>query len=103
MLPPGSTLTLPDSTCVHRAPGVVERAYGGERILLQVKTRRIVRLNRTAALIWDRADGATPLRAICDALEAHFMVDHNQARADIERCLYELAANGVATIAAAAP
>ncbi|HEX2252190.1 MAG TPA: PqqD family protein [Thermoanaerobaculia bacterium] len=78
-----------------RRPGLVERELPGELVLYDPQSDRAWLLNRTAAAVWDLADGATPLAAIAAELTAALGVPAEQARQDVLEAVRHLAGEGV--------
>jgi len=81
---------------IARAPDVAARTIGGELMIMSGRDSSLFSLNETAAALWDRADGATPLseivaRHIC----AEFDVAPEEALADAEALVADLAAHGI--------
>ncbi len=94
---------------VARSPRVAARSLDGEMMIMSGRDSTLFTLNRTATLIWQAADGKTPLdeivkRSICP----EFDVEPAQALQDAETLARELAGHQIlqiseAPIAQAAP
>jgi hypothetical protein len=78
-----------------RRPGLVERELPGELVLYDPESDRAWLLNRTAAAVWDLADGATPVIAIAIELADALGVPAEQARQDVAATVRHLAGEGV--------
>ena len=81
---------------VARNTRVAARNLDGEMMIMSGKGSTLFTLNKTATIIWQSADGATPLdeiveRRICPEYE----VDPAAAMQDAETLARELAAHGI--------
>ena len=81
---------------VARNTRVAARNLDGEMMIMSGKDSTLFTLNKTATIIWQSADGATPLdeiveRRICREYE----VDPAAALQDAEALARELAAHGI--------
>jgi Coenzyme PQQ synthesis protein D (PqqD) len=81
---------------VARNTRVAARNLDGEMMIMSGKDSTLFTLNKTATIIWQSADGATPLdeiveRRICREYE----VDPAAALQDAETLAHELAAHGI--------
>jgi hypothetical protein len=81
---------------VARNTRVAARNLDGEMMIMSGKDSTLFTLNKTATIIWQSADGATPLdeiveRRICREYE----VDPAAAMQDAETLARELAAHGI--------
>jgi|SRR5271170_5782462 len=81
---------------VARNTRVAARRLDGEMMIMSGKDSTLFTLNKTATIIWQAADGATPLdeiveRRICPKYE----VDPAAALQDAETLARELAAYGI--------
>ena len=84
---------------VARSPRVAARSLDGEMMIMSGRDSTLFTLNRTATLIWQAADGQTPLdeivnRSIC----AEFDVEPAQALHDAETLARELAGHQILQI-----
>ena len=81
---------------VARSTRVAARMVGDELMIMSGRDSTLFALNGTAALIWDSADGVTPLQEI---VERHiclkFEIDAATALADAEEIVGELATHGL--------
>jgi hypothetical protein len=81
---------------IARAHDVAARQIGDEFMIMSGKDSSLFSLNETAALLWQAADGVTPLdeivsRYICE----EFDVDAGIALADARNLVAELAEHGI--------
>jgi hypothetical protein len=81
---------------VARSRRVAARMVGDEMMIMSGRDSTLFALNATAAVLWEAADGVTPLpdivaRHIC----ARFDVDLSTALADAEEMLGQLAGHGI--------
>jgi len=61
---------------IRRSRKTAARMVGGEMVVLSVVDSSLYNLNAIASLVWQAADGATPLRAIVEArIVPHFEID----------------------------
>lgn len=84
---------------VSRASNVAARMVGGEVMIMSGLDSSLYSLNETASLLWQAADGVTPLaqmveRHICAAYD----VDPASALRDAEEMSEELARQGILVI-----
>jgi len=81
---------------VARHPMTAARELGGEMIVISAGDSRLFTLNEAGAAIWKAADGATTLDDIVSgAICSDYEVDAEEARADTEAFVRELAQHGV--------
>jgi hypothetical protein len=81
---------------VARAKEVAARTVGGELMILFARDSKLFSLNETATLIWEGADGATPLSEIVDQrICGGFEVDRAVAFRDAEEVVEGLAQHGI--------
>ena len=83
----------------RRSPEVAARKFGDELMIMSGKTSALFSLNATASLLWQAADGKTPLseaveREIC----AQFDVDPAEAMADATEVLSDLVTHGIVEV-----
>ena len=81
---------------VARSADVAARVVGGEMMVISIRDSTLFVLNRTAALLWEAADGATRLddiveQRICGAYD----VDPASALRDAEELAEQLAGHGL--------
>ena len=81
---------------IARAPDVAARTIGGELMIMSGRDSSLFSLNATAAMLWERADGATPLSEIVERhICAEFDVEPREALADAEALIEQLAGHGI--------
>ena len=81
---------------VARAREVAARMVGGELMILSARDSKLFSLNETATLIWEGADGATPLSEIVDQrICGGFEVDRAVAFRDAEEVVEGLVQHGI--------
>lgn len=84
------------SIYVARNPRVAARGLGGEMMIMSGRDSTLFTLNKTATILWQSADGETPLdeivaRRIC----SEFDVDPKEALLDAETLARELASHEI--------
>jgi Coenzyme PQQ synthesis protein D (PqqD) len=83
-------------TYLAKSVDIAARRLGDETIIMSTLDSTIFMLNPTATAIWQAADGNTPLsRIIEDKVCAEFDVPIDQASADAEQFVEELAEHGI--------
>lgn len=84
---------------ISRGDNVAARMLGGEMMIMAVADSTLYSLNETASVIWQAADGATPLREIVEReIVARFEVDAETAYRDALELAEELAQHGILRI-----
>lgn len=83
----------------RKDPGVVARVIAGEAILVPVRQNTgdmeyIYTLNETAARAWELIDGQNSLEAVCDQIVSEYEIDPQDALADLQELIDQLAAIG---------
>jgi hypothetical protein len=82
-----------------RNPRVAARSLDGEMMIMSGRDSTLFTLNRTATILWQAADGATPLDEIVELRICHeFDVDRSQALQDAESLARELATHEILRI-----
>jgi hypothetical protein len=82
-----------------RNPRVAARSLDGEMMIMSGRDSTLFTLNRTATILWQSADGATPLDEIVERrICAEFDVDRSQALQDAETLARELATHEILQI-----
>jgi Coenzyme PQQ synthesis protein D (PqqD) len=81
---------------VARSPRVAARSLDGEMMIMSGKDSTLFTLNRTATILWQAADGITPLdeivrRRICEEFE----VGPAEALEDAEKLARDLASHEI--------
>jgi len=83
-------------TYILRNTDVAARRIGDELMIMSARDSSLYSLNETAALLWEAADGRTPLRQIVEQrLCAEFEVGFDEAMADAQAVVQDLAAHGI--------
>jgi hypothetical protein len=83
-------------TYIARSPAVAARKLAGEMMVMNSENSTFFTLNEVATAIWQAADGQTPLSEIVrDHICETFEVTLEQARADAEHFVAELAGHGI--------
>lgn len=88
-----------DSIYILREDNVAARRIGEELMIMSPRDSALFSLNQTAAILWDAADGTTPLadivaREICQ----HFDIDADTALRDALETAEGLAKHGILRI-----
>lgn len=84
---------------VARAPQLAARMLGDEMMIMSANTSTLFTLNDVAAIIWDAADGATPLHEIVTSRICNqFDVAPEVALKDAESLVQGLASHGVLVV-----
>ena len=83
-------------TYIARSPAIAARMLGGEMMVMSAMDSTFFTLNEVATLIWQSADGRTPLseiveRKVCEEFE----VSREDARVDAEHFVQELSQHGI--------
>lgn len=81
---------------VARSPDVAARRVGDELMVMSGRDSSLFSLNETAAVLWEAADGTTPLAGIVEReICSRFDVDRDEALRDAEALAEELAHHGI--------
>ena len=81
---------------VARAANVAARMIGGEMMIMSGSDSSLYSLNETASILWQAADGVTPLAQIVEQrICADYAVDAATALRDAEELAEELARQGI--------
>ena len=81
---------------IARSPRVAARSLDGEMMIMSGRDSTLFTLNRTATLIWQAADGVTPLNEIVERrICPEFEVAADDALRDAETLARELAGHGI--------
>ena len=84
---------------VLRADHVAARMLGGEMMIMSAADSSLYVLNETASVVWQAADGVTPLSKIVrDNVCAEFDVAPDVALEDAIALVNDLAAHGILVI-----
>jgi len=85
---------------VARNPKVATRGLGDETMIMSGRDSTLFTLNQTATILWQSADGQTPLDEIVEKrICAQFEVEPAQALEDAEALARELARHEILQIA----
>jgi hypothetical protein len=81
---------------IARSTAIAARMLGGEMMVMSAVDSTFFTLNEVATVIWQAADGRTPLseivvRNVCE----EFDIEPEVARRDAERFVEELAQHGI--------
>jgi hypothetical protein len=81
---------------VARDPRVAARSLDGEMMIMSGRDSTLFTLNKTATILWQAADGITPLDEIVDRkICAYFAVERSEALQDAEALARDLAAHEI--------
>ena len=84
---------------VARNPRVAARSLDGEMMIMSGRDSTLFTLNKTATILWQAADGATPLdEIVSNKICGDFEVDPAEALHDAETLARELASHGILQI-----
>ena len=84
------------SLYVARNPRVAARSLDGEMMIMSGRDSTLFTLNKTATILWQAADGATPLNEIVEQkICAEFAVEPAEALEDAEALARELASHEI--------
>ena len=87
------------SIYVARSPRVAARSLGEEMMIMSGRDSTLFTLNRTASILWQAADGTTPLEEIVQQkICSEFEVDLAEAVQDAETLARELAGHQILQI-----
>jgi Coenzyme PQQ synthesis protein D (PqqD) len=82
-----------------RNPRVAARSLDGEMMIMSGRDSTLFTLNKTATILWEAADGATPLDKIVEHnICAEFDVEPTEALNDAEALARDLASHGILQI-----
>jgi hypothetical protein len=84
---------------VARSKAVAARVLGGEMMIMSAKDSTLFSLSDVATVIWEAADGRTPLSEIVERrVCVEFDVPANVAYQDAEKLVEELATRGILSV-----
>lgn len=90
------------SLYIARNPKAAARALGGEMMIMSVHDSTLFTLNQTASILWQSADGTTPLEEIVEKrICSEFEVEPIEALKDAETLARELAEHGILRVSEA--
>jgi hypothetical protein len=79
-----------------RSKGVAARMLGDEMMVMSARDSTLFSLNPVASILWDAADGATPLdEIVAMRICPEFDVELSEAMRDAETFARELAGHGI--------
>jgi outer membrane protein assembly factor BamB len=82
-----------------KSTAIAARTLGDETIIMSTLDSTIFMLNPTGTVIWNAADGTTPLsRIVQEKVCAEFDVPLEQASEDAQDFVHELAEHGVLVV-----
>jgi hypothetical protein len=85
-----------DRTYIARSSAIAARALAGEMMVMNSADSTFFTLNEVATVIFQAADGRTPLREIVrERICGQFDVDPDEAQADAEQFVAELSGHGI--------
>jgi len=89
------------ATYIARSSAVAARRLGDEMVVMSAVDSTLFSLSEVAAILWECADGRTPLECIVrERVCSEFEVDAETALRDAEEFARALAAHGVLLISA---
>jgi hypothetical protein len=81
---------------IARSSAIAARLIGGEMMIMSAVDSTFFTLNEVATVIWQAADGCTPLSDIvATKICREFEVDPDQAGRDVEQFVSELSQHGI--------
>jgi len=84
---------------IARDPRVAARSIEGEMMIMSGRDSTLFTLNKTATLLWQFADGVTPLDEIVEhRICSEFDVEPSEALQDAETLARDLASHGILQI-----
>jgi Coenzyme PQQ synthesis protein D (PqqD) len=84
---------------VARNPKVAARSLDGEMMIMSGRDSTLFTLNKTATILWQSADGATPLdEIVAHRICSEFDVEPAEALTDAETLARELASHDIIQI-----
>jgi len=84
---------------IARNPRAAARNLGGEMMIMSARNSTLFTLNRTATILWQAADGTTPLTDIVEnRICREFNVEFAEALRDAETLARELAGHEIMQI-----
>jgi hypothetical protein len=81
---------------IARSSAIAARMLGGEMMVMSAADSTFFTLNPVATVVWQAADGCTPLSEIVErTVCAEFEVDPETAQHDVERFVDNLSSHGI--------
>jgi hypothetical protein len=88
-----------NSLFIARNPRVAARILGEEMLIMSGRDSTLFTLNKTATILWQAADGLTPLQQIVEKkICSEFEVEPGQALRDAESVVRDLATHEIMRI-----
>ena len=84
-------------------PQAAWRVYDGEAVIVSPEDSTLHTLNEVGTVVWEAADGRTPLGAIVARICARYDVDTPAAERDLEAFVEQLRERGLITVLDAPP
>jgi len=78
-----------------RSSAIASRLLGGEMMVMSALDSTFFTLNEVATVIWQAADGHTPMSAIVSRICTEFEIDPGVAEVDAEHFAEELSRHGI--------
>jgi hypothetical protein len=83
-------------TYIARSPAIAARMLAGEMMVMSAADSTFFTLNEAATLLWQAADGTTPLsQIVADTLCSEYEVDVETAVRDAQHFVEELSSHGI--------
>jgi hypothetical protein len=79
-------------------PQAAWRVYDGEAVIISPEDSTLSTLNAVGTLIWEAADGKTPVSAIIARISEEFDVEREQAERDSAVFIERLCQRGLLTV-----
>ena len=84
---------------IARSTAIAARMLGGEMMIMSALDSTFFTLNEVATVIWQSADGTTPLsQIVCDRICSEFEVDAASAMRDASDFVDELAKHSILAV-----
>jgi hypothetical protein len=80
---------------VAKSSAIASRILGDEAIIMSTVDSTLFTLNPTGTVIWEAADGRTPLSCIVEKVCMEFDISLEQAWADVREFVDKLAEHGI--------
>ena len=84
-------------------PRAAWRVYDGRAVIITPEDSRLHTLNEVGTLVWEAADGRTPITDIVARVCGEFEVAVERAAADVDAFVADLARRGLLSIGSAPP
>jgi hypothetical protein len=83
---------------VLQNPQAAWRVYDGEAVIVSPEDSTLHTLNEVGTLVWEAADGRTPLSIVVTRICARYDVDAPAAERDVETFVEQLRERGLITV-----